>query len=264
MVILALVANGLYEVLSTPAFQWDVVAANVLNKLVLQGLGMTLLLTLITTVTGAVAGILLAAARLSSNPVLRALSSAYVWFFRSVPLLVQLIFWFNIGYLFPRLSLSVPFGGPEIVGIDSRDLVGSFLVAVIALTLHEAAYAAEIVRGGVLSVDEGQREAGLSLGLSRSSIFLTVVLPQAMRSMLPPFGSLVIGILKATSLVSTIAVTDLMGAVSNIYNRTFEVIPLLVVATLWYLVVTSILSVFQHLIERRFGRGATRNEQAGI
>lgn len=244
----------LFSVVGNPAFQWDVAAAYLFDAQVQGGLWLTVWLTVVVFVLSTVLGTLLTLARLSSIPVLSALSWAYVWFFRSVPLLVQLVFWFNIGYLYPKIAVGLPFL-PPFVEFDSRNLVSSVMVAVIGLTLHEAAYAAEIVRGGILGVPHGQREAAQMLGLSASRTNLRIVFPQAMRSILPPLGSQAIGILKATSLVSTIAVADLMSAVGKIYNRTFEVIPLLMVATIWYLVITSLLSVLQAALERRYGRG---------
>lgn len=253
--LLLLVGQALLSIVGNPAFQWDVAASYLFDGQVLQGLWLTVWLTVVVFALSTVLGALLTLARLSSVPVLSAFSWAYVWFFRSVPLLVQLVFWFNIGYLYPTIALGVPFL-PPFVELDSRNLVSSVMVAVIGLTLHEAAYAAEIVRGGILGVPHGQREAAQMLGLSDWRTNVRIVFPQAMRSILPPLGSQAIGILKATSLVSTIAVADLMSAVGKIYNRTFEVVPLLMVATIWYLVITSLLSVLQAMLERRYGRGS--------
>lgn len=256
-VVVVLVVQALISLAANPAFQWDVVGSYLFNPRVLDGLWLTVSVTAIVFLLSSVVGSVLAAARFSTNPVLVALSWTYTWFFRSVPLLVQLVFWFNIGYLFPIIEVGLPFL-PPLLEFSSRNLVSGIGVAVIGLTLHEAAYASEIVRGGVLAVAPGQREAATALGLGRLRTSVRIILPQAMRSILPPLGSMLIGILKATSLVSTIAVADLMSAVSQIYNRTFEVVPMLVVATVWYLVLTSVLSLGQWMLERRFGRGQTR------
>lgn len=243
--VLLLLGLALTSILRNDAFQWDVVAAYVTTGSVLRGLWLTLWLTAVVMALGFALGTLLAAARLSANPVLRAVSWGYVWLFRSIPILVQLLLWFNIGALYPR-----------VLGIRTVDLLGPVAVAVVGLTLHEAAYAAEVVRGGILSVDRGQIEAAQALGLSRRRRWWRIVLPQAMRSIVPPAGNMLIGTLKGTSIVSVIAVNDLLFSTQLIYHRTYQVIPLLMVATLWYTVVTSLLSVAQMYVERRYARGA--------
>lgn len=243
-VVLVLLGLGLLSVVRNKAFQWDVVAEYFTSASVLRGLGLTLWLTALVMALGFVLGTLLAVFRLSANPVLRAVSWGYVWFFRSTPILVQLLFWFNIGALYPT-----------VLGIHTVNLLGPVAVAVIGLTLHEAAYAAEVVRGGILSVDRGQIEAAQSLGLGRWRRLTRIVLPQAMRSIVPPAGNMLIGTLKGTSIVSVIAVQDLLYSTQLIYHRTYEVIPLLLVATLWYVAVTSVLSLGQHYVERHYARG---------
>ncbi|MFJ3955351.1 amino acid ABC transporter permease [Streptomyces libani] len=242
--VLALPALALNSVVRNDAFQWDVVADYFLTTAVLRGLGLTLWLTVLVTALGFVLGTLLATMRLSDNPVLRGVSRCYVWLFRSVPILVQLLFWFNIGALYPT-----------ILGIKTVDLLGPVTIALIGLTLHEAAYAAEVVRGGILSVDRGQLEAAQSLGLGAWRRLRRIVLPQAMRSIVPPAGNMLIGTLKGTSIVSVIAVQDLLYSVQLVYHRTYQVIPLLLVATLWYIVVTSVLGVGQYYLERHYARG---------
>ncbi|MEU0479513.1 amino acid ABC transporter permease [Streptosporangium sp. NPDC006013] len=256
-VALAIVGAGAYSLARNPTMEWGVVAEYFLATPVLDGLWLTVWLTVVVTTLGFVAGIAVAAMRLSANPVLRVISWAYVWFFRSVPVLVQLLFWFNIGYLYPTLSLGIP-GGPTLISGSSNDLISATTAAVLGLTLHEAAHAGEIIRGGILAVDPGQVEAGSALGLRRSRIFRRVVLPQAMRSIVPATGNLLIGTLKGTSMVSVIAVNDLLYSVQFIYNRTYAIVPLLAVATAWYLIVTSLLSVAQYYVERHFARGARR------
>ncbi|WP_406057069.1 amino acid ABC transporter permease [Streptomyces sp. NBC_01077] len=242
--VLALLALGLVSVVRNKAFQWDVVAEYFTSASVLRGLGLTLWLTALVMALGFVLGTLLAVLRLSANPVLRAVSWGYVWFFRSTPILVQLLFWFNIGALYP-----------QILGVNTVNLLGPVSVAVIGLTLHEAAYAAEVVRGGILSVDRGQLEAAQSLGLGRWRRLSRIVLPQAMRAIVPPAGNMLIGTLKGTSIVSVIAVQDLLYSTQLVYHRTYEVIPLLLVATLWYVAVTSVLSLGQYYVERHYARG---------
>jgi polar amino acid transport system permease protein len=217
----------------------------------------TLKLTVISMAIGLVGGVLLAAGRLSRNWLLRLVCGGYVWFFRGTPLLVQLIFWYNLSYLLPRLSIGVPFG-PALVSGNTNSMITPLLAAILGLGLNEAAYMAEIVRGGLMGVDPGQSEAASALGMSGPLILRRIVLPQAMRSIIPPTGSQVIGMLKATSLVSVIAMADLLYTVQSIYNQNFKTVPLLVVASIWYLVVTTILYVLQSLIERHYARGATR------
>ncbi len=245
--VLVLLGLSVSSVLRNDAFQWDVVADHFTSDAVLRGLWLTLWLTAVVMVLGFALGTLLAAFRLSANPVLRAVSWGYVWLFRSIPILVQLLLWFNIGALYP-----------QVFGVRTVDLLGPVTVAVIGLTLHEAAYAAEVVRGGILSVDRGQIEAAQALGLSRWRRWRRIVLPQAMRSIVPPAGNMLIGTLKGTSIVSVIAVQDLLYSVQLVYHRTYQVIPLLMVATVWYTVVTSLLGVGQYYVEKRFARGTER------
>ncbi|MET9294624.1 amino acid ABC transporter permease [Streptomyces sp. NPDC003077] len=254
-VVLLLLAMVVNSVVRNEAFQWDVVIEYFTTTAVLRGLVLTLWLTALVMVLGFVLGTVLAVMRLSANRVLRSVSWGYVWLFRSTPLLVQLLFWFNIGALYPRLGLGIPFG-PEFVTVKTANLLGPVAVAVIGLTLHEAAYAAEVVRGGVLSVDRGQTEAAQSLGLGAWRRLRRIVLPQAMRAIVPLAGNMLIGTLKGTSIVSVIAVQDLLYSVQLVYHRTYQVIPLLLVATIWYVAVTSVLGVGQHYIERHYGRGA--------
>ncbi|MFF1393788.1 amino acid ABC transporter permease [Streptomyces sp. NPDC058287] len=246
-VVLALLALAANSVIRNDAFQWDVVADYFTSASVLRGLGLTLWLTALVMALGFALGTLLAVMRLSANPVLRAVSWGYVWLFRSMPILVQLLFWFNIGALYPH-----------ILGIKTVDLFGPITVAIIGLTLHEAAYAAEVVRGGILSVDRGQIEAAQALGLSRFRRWRRIILPQAMRSIVPPAGNMLIGTLKGTSIVSVIAVQDLLYSVQLVYHRTYQVIPMLLVATIWYVVVTSLLSAGQFYVERHYARGSER------
>lgn len=242
--VLVLLALALSSVIRNEAFEWDVVVSYFATASVLRGLWLTLWLTAVVMVLGFALGALLAVLRLSGNPVLQAVSWGYVWLFRSTPILVQLLFWFNIGALYP-----------QILGVSTVTLMGPVTIAVVGLTLHEAAYAAEVVRGGILSVERGQVEAAQSLGLGPWRRFRRIVLPQAMRSIVPPAGNMLIGTLKGTSIVSIIAVQDLLYSVQLVYHRTYQVIPLLLVATLWYAGVTSLLSIGQRYVERYYARG---------
>lgn len=255
LVILLVAASLGYSVLTNENFEWSVVREYMFNPEIMAGLGTTLALTAIAMTLGIILGIVLAACRMSENRVLSHLSGAYLWFFRGTPLLVQLIFWFNLSALYPRLSLSVPFGGPEIVGAATNNVLSLWVVAIIGLTLNESAYMAEIVRGGLLSVPKHQTEAAVALGMNRWLTFRRVVLPQALRVIVPPTGNQVIGMLKHTSLVSIIALADLLYSAQLIYSQNFRTIPLLVVISIWYLVCTTILSYAQSHIERHYGRG---------
>ncbi|MFH8587875.1 amino acid ABC transporter permease [Streptomyces celluloflavus] len=253
-VVLLLLAMAVNSLVRNDAFQWGVVGEYFTTTAVLRGLGLTLWLTVLVTALGFVLGTLLAVLRMSSNKVLRSVSWGYIWLFRSMPVLVQLLFWFNIGALYPQLGIGIPFG-PELLTVKTVNLLGPVTIAIIGLTLHEAAYAAEVVRGGLLSVEKGQLEAAQALGLGAWRRLRRIVLPQAMRAIVPPAGNMLIGTLKGTSIVSVIAVQDLLYSVQLVYHRTYQVIPLLLVATIWYVVVTSVLGVGQHYVERHYARG---------
>ncbi|MCK8678399.1 amino acid ABC transporter permease [Streptomyces lichenis] len=256
-VALLLLARLLDSVVRNDAFQWDVVGRYFTTAAVLDGLLLTLWLTAAVMVLGFLLGTLVAVMRLSANPVLRALGWGYVWVFRSTPLLVQLLFWFNIGALYPTLGLGIPYG-PELFTVETVNLLGPVLTAVIGLTLHETAYAAEVVRGGILSVESGQSDAAAALGLGRWRTLRRIVIPQAMRSIVPTAGNMLIGTLKGTSIVSVLAVHDLLYSVQLVYNQTYQVIPLLLVATLWYVAVTTVLGIGQFYVERHYARGTAR------
>jgi len=242
-------------------FEWPVVAEYLFNPNVLMGLGISLLLTAVGMILGSILGTGLAAGQLSDFRPLRWACVVFVGFFRGVPPLVQLIFWYNLAYLLPRISVGVPFG-PELLTWPTNDLITPLTAAIIGLSLHEAAYMAEIIRAGILSVDQGQRDASAAMGFSRWQSFTRVILPQAMRVIIPPTGSQVIALLKGTSLVSVIAMGDLLHSVQVIYNRTYEVVPMLLVAVIWYLVVVTILTLIQQRVERHFSRGMTRTPAA--
>ena len=248
------IAQVVYVLVTNPNFEWDVVRQWLFAGSVIRGLMMTLLLTVICMVVGIVIGITLAVFRLSRNKLLQLIAATYISFFRAVPALVQLIFWYNLGALFPTLGIGLPFGGPEFVSLRTNDVISPFTAAVLGMGLAEAAFMAEIVRGGILSVPPGQTEASTALGMSRGHTFFRIVLPQAMRFIIPPTGNQVISMVKGTSLVSTIAMGELLYSVQAVYNRTFQTIPLLLVACIWYLIVTAVLYVGQMWIEAHFAQ----------
>jgi polar amino acid transport system permease protein len=253
LVMLLLLAQFLNFLVRNPRFEWSVVWKYLFNQLVLDGVRTTAQLTGICMALGVAIGIAIAAARMSSFKLVSAAAWAYTRFFFGVPLLVQLIFWFNLAYLVPEISFGIPFG-PSIGHSDSNDVISPYIAAVLGLALHEGAYMSEVVRAGLLSVDPGQRDAARALGLKGFKAFRLVILPQAMRFIVPPATNQVIGMLKGTALVSTVAVSDLLYQVHRIYDRTFQVVPLLLVACIWYFVLISILDVGQRYIERRFAR----------
>jgi polar amino acid transport system permease protein len=195
--------------------------------------------------------------RLSKNPLVTSAAWLYVWVFRGTPVLVQIIFWSFIAALYPKINLGIPFG-PDFIHANANQLITPFAAAILALGLNEGAYMSEIVRAGLLSVDQGQSQAAHALGMTPMQTMRRIVLPQAMRVIIPPTGNETISMLKLTSLVSVIAYTELLYSAQLIYSRTYQTIPLLIVVSLWYLAVTSVLSVGQYHLERRFGRGAAR------
>lgn len=263
LVVLICVVAMAHSMINNPRFEWGVIAQSFTETSILQGVLMTLQLTVISVVLGFAFGTVLALMRLSSNPVLVAVSWGYTWFFRGVPMLVQLFLWYNIAALYPTISLSLP-GVGELWSAQSNALISPFSAAVIALVMHQSAYAAEIVRAGIQSVSNGQLEAARALGYRPAQIFRHTILPQAMRAILPPAGNEVIGQLKTTAVVSVISLQDVLFSAQIIYQRTYEVIPLLLVATLWYLLLTSVLSVGQYYVERYFSRGVTRGAKRSL
>jgi polar amino acid transport system permease protein len=244
-----------YQIFTNPGFQWDVVGSYILHSSVLLGVMMTCQLTFLVMVVGSIIGVVVALMRLSNNSILVLCANAYLWFFRGTPVLVQLVFWYNLASLFPEIQLGIPFGGPKFFEISSTVAISSFVAAMLGLSLNEGAYMAEIIRAGILSVDPGQADASKALGYRPMQTFRVVVLPQAMKAIVPPTGNQVIGMLKFTSLASFVALQELMFSVESIYTRTFETIPLLIVAALWYLFLVSVLSVVQYFIERYYSKG---------
>jgi polar amino acid transport system permease protein len=260
LVVLYLVVAVVGSVVQNPRFQWSVIGDYFTSREILNGLVVTLELTATSMAIGIGLGVLLAIMRLSPNPLVSSTSWVYIWFFRGTPVLVQILFWFNVAALYPSFSIGIPFG-PQFAEVDLTTLITPFVAGMLALGLNEGAYMAEIVRAGMISVDEGQTEAAQSLGMSRLLTMRRVVLPQAMRVIIPPTGNETISMLKTTSLVSAIAVTDLLYTTQIIYARTYQTIPLLIVASIWYLIVTTVLSIGQYYLERHFGRGVSRQRR---
>lgn len=254
VIVALLLAQVLIFAATNPRFEWAVVAQYFTAEAVLRGLVTSVLLTAAGMALGTAIGTGLALLKLGDWAAGRWFATGYTWVFRGTPLLIQLLAWYNLAYLLPTISIGIPFG-PTLATWDTNELISPFTAALLGLALNEGAYMAEIMRSGFLAVDSGQREAARALGFRPGQTFWRIVFPQAMRIVLPPAGSQVIGMLKGTSLVSVIAITDLLFSVQTIYNRNFKVVPLLLVAVLWYLAVFTLLSLAQARLERHFGRG---------
>jgi polar amino acid transport system permease protein len=236
---------------------WSEVGHYLFDPRILHGARLTIELTFACMALGIVLGVLLAVMRLSPNPLISGGSWLYIWFFRGTPVLVQLLFWYNVAALYPKINLGIPFG-PAFIHADANTLIKPFIAVLLGLGLNEGAYMAEIVRAGIISVDEGQTEAAAALGLTRMQTMRRIVLPQAMRVIIPPTGNETISMLKTTSLAFVIAYPELLGSAQLIYAQNYETIQLLIVASFWYLVMTSVLYVGQYYLERYYGRGSTR------
>ncbi|MGV9869177.1 amino acid ABC transporter permease [Rhodococcus koreensis] len=257
-IIAVIVAMFVRMLVTNENLQWDVVSEYFFSERILSGLVKTLELTAISMILAVALGSVLAVMRLSKMPIISSVSWVYIWFFRGTPLLVQIIFWFNLSFLTPRLSVGIPFG-PEFMGAETNQLISPYSAAIIALSLCEAAYMAEIIRGGLQSIAEGQGEAAHSLGLNKLQTMRYIVFPQAMRVIVPPTGNQTIGMLKTSAMVSVIALPELLYSAQLIYARTYQVIPLLVVATLWYVIVSTILTIGQYYVERHYASGSSRS-----
>lgn len=257
VIVLLIAGQVLFSVITNPRFKWDIVGEYLFSDIILSGVRLTIGLTVIAQILGIVVGIGLAVMRLSPNPTVSRLAWVYLWFFRGTPLLVQLIFWYNISALYPEFAIGLPFIEPFFI-FNANDLITPLAVAILGLGLNEGAYMAEIVRGGILGVDSGQSQAAKALGMTHSQTLRRIVLPQAIRLILPPTGNQTILMLKTTSLVSILALADLLYSAQSIYTRTFQTIPLLIVVSLWYITITSILTVGQTMLERKLSGGRPR------
>jgi len=244
---------------SNPNFGWAIVRDWLVEFSVIKGLYTTLWLSLVSMVLGVGIGLLVAIAKLSQDRLARYLAGLFTWFFRGTPLLVQLIFWYNLSTLVPQISIGIP-GLVTFISWNTNDLITPLTAAIAGLALNEAAYMAEIIRAGLLSVNQGQYETCDAFGMTKGMALRRIIIPQAMRAIVPPTGNQFISMIKATSLVSVIAMSDLLYSVQAVYNRTFEVIPMLMVAVIWYLMVTSLLNFGQGFIERYYAKGERREQ----
>jgi polar amino acid transport system permease protein len=256
-IVLVLAAMFVHWLVATDELHWDVVWDYLFDSAILTGVRRTLVLTVIAMGIGIALGVVLAVMRLSPNPIVSGAAWLYIWFFRGTPVLVQLLFWYNLPAVMHSLSLGIPFG-PSWFDSDPKTIITQFTAAILGLGLNEGAYMAEIARAGILSVDDGQTEAAQALGMTRLMTMRRIVLPQAMRVIIPPTGNETISMLKTTSLVFAIGYMELLTTAQIIYGRTFQTIPLLIVASLWYIAVTSVLYIGQYYLERYFARGSTR------
>ena len=254
-IVLVLAAMFVHGLVTNPNYRWELVWEYLFDPRVTSAVGWTLILTVAAMVLGIIMAVTMAIMRMGTNPVLRAVSWAYIWFFRGTPIYTQLVFWGLVGVLYPKLSLGIPFG-PEFFTFDTYDVINATVAAILGLGLNEGAYLAEIVRGGLQSVDKGQWEAANALGMKRSVTLRRIVIPQAMRVIVPPTGNETISMLKTTSLVIAVPFSLELNFVTNaIGNKLFMPLPLLIVAAIYYLAITSILMVFQTRIEAYYGKG---------
>lgn len=249
--VVLLIAAFLNLLFTNENMKWDVVGEYLFDSAILRGLWVTIQLTALAMVIGLALGVMLAIMRLSRNPLFSAVSWIWIWFFRGVPPLVQMIFWFNLATLIPQVKIGVPFTELNLAAWDMNTLMTSFSAAILGLALTESAYAAEMIRAGIMAVPQGQVEAASALGIPSSKVMLRIILPQALRIVIPPIGNDLISMLKFTSLVSVLATPDLLYSAQMIYSRTYQTIPLLLVATLWYLVLTTIFTMAQQMVERK-------------
>lgn len=257
-VVLVLLAELALNIAHNDTYQWHLFWGYFTRPYILQGVVLTLQVTAYSAVIGLVLGIVLAVARLSDNPLYSGLAWAYIWFFRSLPIPVLLIILFNLKSFFPTLGLQLPFG-PTLFAQDTQTLLVPLAAGVAGLAINEAAYAAEIIRGGLLSVDQGQLEAANALGLSPARRLRRIVLPQALRAIVPGYVNQLIGLVKMSSLVYYVSLIDVFGAVYVLESRSpGHIVPILLAGSAWYLVIAAALSVLQYYVERHYARGALR------
>ena len=257
VVVLAIAALAVYTFVTAPTLHWAIVGQYLFNDRILGGAVLTLELTAIAMVIGVSLGGLMAVMRLSVNPVLSWISWVYIWFFRGTPVLVQLWFWFNIALILPTVSLGIPFTHLQWVA-NTTSIDPPFVAAILGLGLNEAAYMAEIIRAGLISVEHGQTEAAQALGMNRTQVMRRIVIPQAMRVIVPPTGNETISMLKTSALASICTVGELFFIQTEVANATYRVVELLIVASIWYLVMSSALTFGQYYIERHYARGSVR------
>ncbi|MFJ8748192.1 amino acid ABC transporter permease [Streptomyces sp. NPDC102441] len=252
VVVIALLAALVYA-FSQGDIQWQAVRDKLFDDTVLAGAGRTLMISVLSMVLGVILGVVLAVMRLSRNPVTSWVAWLYIWFFRGTPVYVQLLLWFNLALIFPVLNI------PFVYKDEMTDVMTPFMCALLGLALNEAAYMAEIVRAGIQSVDEGQTEASHALGMTQAKTMRRVVLPQALRVIIPPTGNEFINMLKTSSLVYAVTYNELLRSTSQIGSTSYAVMEMLFVASIWYIVMTSVFSVGQYYLERRYARGTLRS-----
>ncbi len=257
VLVLAFAAAVVYTLATAPLLRWEIVGQFLFFPEILHGVLVTLELTAIAMLIGISLGVVLAVMRLSANPVVSTVSWFYIWFFRGTPVLVQIFFWFEIAAILPLLRIGIPFTSLQWVGV-TNDIVSPFLAAILGLGLNEAAYMSEIVRAGIISVDHGQTEAAQALGMTRVLVMRRIVLPQAMRVIIPPTGNETISMLKTSSLAYIATVGELFFVQKEISNFNYDIIELVIVASIWYLALTSVLTFGQYYLERHFARGSAR------
>jgi polar amino acid transport system permease protein len=263
--VLVFSASFVRFVIADSAMKWNVIGQYLFDPRVLDAVVRVIYLSALAMGIGVILGVILAVMRLSPNPILKSVSWVYIFVFRGTPLLVQITFWYNIAALFPAphhvIDIGIPFG-PVLVHPNANALITIFLAALLGLSFNEGAYMAEIVRAGIISVPEGQSEAAASLGMSRMQIMRRIVLPQAMRVILPPTGNEFISMLKNTSLASAIAFAEIYFVTEDIAAVNFDVPQMLMVGSIWYLALTSVAYVGQYFLERNVSQGFSRAEQA--
>ncbi len=250
ILLIAIVGFLLAMVIMSRHITWSAIPQYLFDETILEGIKLTILFTVLSMLISIVAGGVLAMMRLSPNAIVSGFASLYIWFFRGTPLLVQIIFWFNIQLFIPSIDIGS-------IHFDTNSIITAFVAALLALSLNEAAYMAEIMRGGLMAVDSGQQEAAKALGYTPTQAMLRIIFPQALRVIIPPIGNQTISMLKTTSLVSVVAAQDLLTRAQNIYAKNFLIIELLIVASIWYLVMTTVASSLQYVIERRLGRSTS-------
>lgn len=256
VVVLGLVAWLVLAIIGSHVVDPSYIRRYAFHHLIIEGARNTLVLSVLAQVTGIVLGVLFATMRLARNPVTRAISWAYIWFFRGTPVLVQLFFWYSaVPLAFHNITVTIPFTSVVLYHARTTDVITAFTAAFVGLSLNEGAYMAEIVRAGIMAVDDGQHEAALALGMTQIQTMRRIVLPQALRVIVPPTGNEFISMLKTSSLASAITYEELLRRASNIYSTNLHPLELLVVASAWYLAMTTVASVGQYFLERRLGRG---------
>ena len=261
ILLVAVVAVG-RDVATNSALGWPTVGKFMFQNQILSGLVVTLELSVISQLIAVVIGFVLALLRQSGNRVLSRSAWLYIFLFRGTPLLVQLLFWYNLAIVFPRIGIGIPFTSLN-VGASTNALITAFMASILALGLHEGAYTAELFRSGIVSVPSGQVDAALSVGFTRRAALRRVVLPQTIRVVIPPIGNQFIGMLKASALVSVIGGDDLLTRAENIYSVNFKILALLIVASLWYLILTSLATVGQHFLEASMSHDRVGGDRPG-